>query len=251
MRERTGVEIKVGLLALIGMTILAVLVFSIGDYSLFQRRKQVNFIFSFAGGVETSAPVRMAGVKIGEVEEIELIKDELEQKTVVRVGVLIRSDITLYEDAKIYINSLGLLGEKYIEITDPGSIGEVEEGGMVRGRDPVPIEKITESTHRLVAELQELIGDDQVRGALKNSIYNFEQTTENLKNATGKVSKGEGTIGQLIYNDSFYNELDAFARDIRRRPWRLLKRDKETKERVPDKLKSETPTEDANRGFIQ
>ena len=122
---------------------------------------------------------------------------------------------------------------------------------MVRGRDPVPIEKITESMHRLVAQLEDLIGDEKVRGALKNSIYNFEATTANLKTATAKVSEGEGTLGQFIYNDSLYNELEGFARDIRRRPWRLLKPDKERKDRTPDKLDSSTSSSDANRGFIQ
>jgi phospholipid/cholesterol/gamma-HCH transport system substrate-binding protein len=257
MRERAGVEIKVGLLALIGFIILAVLIFSIGDYNLFQKRKEINLLFSFAGGVALSAPVNLSGVKIGEVKKIQLIYNEAEQKTGVQITVWLDQEVVIYDDADVFINTLGLLGEKYIEILNSGSSSNpmIQEGDTIRGHDPVPIEQLTKNTHRIVEKLDHLIeglndvvGDDEVKKSLKSTIYNLESVTAHLKHVTGQIRSGEGSVGHFVYNDSLYNELEGFAKEIRRNPWKLLKRGK-TKDSKEDTKDSELDS--SNKGFIK
>ncbi|MBI2871105.1 MAG: MCE family protein [Candidatus Omnitrophica bacterium] len=255
MKEQIGLEIKVGLMALIGLIVLAILVFSIGDYNFFQKRKQINLVFNYAGGVEESAPVRLAGVKIGEVHSVALVPvyDQMEQKTGVQVRVWLDRSIDIYENADVYVNTLGLLGEKYIEILTPGTTDQplVKHGGILRGHDPVPIEKITQSTHEIVGDLRTLlgglndvVGDEEFRESLKTTVYHFETTADNLRDATSKMRAGEGSLGNFVYNDSLYNELDGFAREIRKNPWKLLKKPK------TDEKEAEQKGGDSNRGFL-
>jgi len=37
-----------------------------------------------------------------------------------------------------------------------------------------------------------------------------------------KVKAGEGTVGKLFMDDGLYNELDAFVKDLKAHPWKLL-----------------------------
>jgi phospholipid/cholesterol/gamma-HCH transport system substrate-binding protein len=231
MRERSGVEMKVGLVTLVGLILLSILVFSIGDYDLLGRKRSVHLIFNFAGGVEASAPVRLAGVKVGDVKRLRLIANDEGEGTAVDIEVWIDQNIQIREDAEIYINSLGVLGEKYVEIIDPGVGRVVEPGGTVQGSDPVPIERLTHKAQDIVDELDDLlkhlndvVGDEEVKNSFKNTLHHMEGTFGNTEDITEKIRLGEGSLGQLINNDSLYTELDAFAKEIRRNPWKLLKK---------------------------
>jgi hypothetical protein len=104
-------------------------------------------------------------------------------------------------DSTIWVNTLGLLGEKYIEIM-PGKdyqhcLGKNES--MV-GVDPLAMHELVRLTNDIA--------------------HNFDQTI-------AQVNTKEGTVGKLLYDDSIYNELEALIMDIRQHPWKLFFRPKE------------------------
>ena len=109
-------ELKVGIFVLIGAVILFLIVFSVGDINLIKSGYHINVIFSFAAGIGPSAPVRLAGVGIGEVEGIHLFYDEKEKRTKAVLSAWIQQDTRIEEDATATVNTLGLLGEKYLEL---------------------------------------------------------------------------------------------------------------------------------------
>ena len=67
-------EIKIGLFLAIGLAILAVFIFVVGDFSTLFKAKGYMLYTHFAtvAGLEKKTVVRMAGVKVGEVEAIQL-----------------------------------------------------------------------------------------------------------------------------------------------------------------------------------
>lgn len=189
-------ELKVGIFILIGMAILFFIVFSMGDINLSKSIYHIKVTFSFASGIGPSAPVRLAGVGIGQVEGIKLIYSEKEQKTYAEVYAWINDGVKIEEDAIATINTLGLLGEKYLEIL-PGTPGKpvIGNNGALKGKDPVPMEKITENLAKLSDSVNVIV--------------------ERLKN-------GEGTIGKLLVDDTIYDNVAAFTEDIKKHPWKLL-----------------------------
>ena len=113
-------EVKIGLFVFIAIILLTIITFSIGDF-LFKSGYNIDVIFSFANGVQNSAPVRLAGIEVGEVKEAAVFKDQ-EGKTKVRLKLWLTSDANIENDSKVCINTLGLIGEKYVEII-PGTPG--------------------------------------------------------------------------------------------------------------------------------
>ncbi len=198
MDDSKTFELKVGVFILIGIAILFVVVFSIGDINLSKTGYRIKVLFNFASGIGPSAPVRLAGVGIGQVQGIHIIHDSKDDKTKAELTAWINDDIKIEEDAVVTINTLGLLGEKYLEIL-PGTAGSpvLKPNGVLTGKDPVPMEKITE---------------------------NLATLSESVKAIVDKIKKGDGTIGKLLNDDAIYNNLEAFTADIKKHPWKLLNR---------------------------
>jgi len=198
MDDSRAFELKVGVFILIGIAILFIIVFSIGDINLSKTGYKVKVQFNFASGIGPSAPVRLAGVGVGQVQGIQIIHDPKDKKTKAELTVWINDGAKIEEDAVVTINTLGLMGEKYLEII-PGTPGtpDVKPNGTLVGKDPVSMEKITE---------------------------NLAALSESVRAIVDKIKKGDGTIGKLLNDDAIYNNLEGFTADIRKHPWKLLNR---------------------------
>ena len=83
--------------------------------------------FRSADGVSVGTDVRLAGVKVGIVSDMELNPDTYRADTTITVldGVLVPDDSTLQ------ISSEGLLGGNYLEIVPGGSFDYLPEGGQI------------------------------------------------------------------------------------------------------------------------
>ncbi|MCX5706262.1 MAG: MlaD family protein [Candidatus Omnitrophica bacterium] len=200
---KTKTELKVGVFVFIGMIILAVFILSLGKVKTWASGYQVNFIFNFVNGVKNGAPVRFAGVDVGEVKLIRFYFDDKESKTKVRLSCRVNNSVKIPVDSTIWVNTLGLLGEKYVEI--------------MPGKD---------YNNCLLAN-QDLIGDDPMP---MNEVMKFAKNiASNLDLGVSKVVHKEGTVGKLLYDDKVYNELDALVTDLRKNPWKLFWKTKEKK----------------------
>ena len=237
-------EIKVGLFVFIAFVLLAVMIFSISDFytSQAQYTYPLRVRFSFVNGIDSGAPVRVAGVKVGEVRTIGVYRDETTQKVQVELGIRLSKDAVLEEDAVASINTLGLLGEKYLEIV-PGTPGKrvLSASEILMGKDSVSTERLVESSYQTVRELQQavgslnqVIGDPQTQEALKETLSNSKEATAQMtlfltqaNEVMGKINRGEGTVGQLLTKDDLYKDLKALTEDLKANPWKLFVRPKE------------------------
>ncbi|MBI4982669.1 MAG: MCE family protein [Candidatus Omnitrophica bacterium] len=201
---KTKLELKVGIFVIIGLAILVTFVLSIGKFKTWTAGYKVGFIFNFSNGVKVGAPVRFAGMDVGEVKHIGIIMPKNPgEKAQVNVVCWVRKQVNIPQDSTIWVNTLGLLGEKYIEIM-PGSDYE----------------------HCLVAN-QTLVGVDPL--AMHEVVRTAKNIVDNLDDSIERINRKEGTIGKLLFDDSVYNELDAFMKDIRKNPWKLFFKTKEKK----------------------
>jgi len=198
---KTKIEFKVGLFVFIGIVILTVFVLSIGGFKTWTSGYRINFIFDFVNGIKRGAPVRFAGVDTGVVKQLHFFFDSQENKTKVKVDCWLKKDARIPIDSTIWVNTLGLLGEKYIEIM-PGSNYTVvfAEGKEVRGVDPLAMHEVMR------------MANDIATG--------FKETMD-------KIKKGEGTVGKLLTDDSIYQNLEYMSADLRSNPWKLFFKGKE------------------------
>lgn len=252
MQKKEGVELKVGIFVLIALVALGMLVFRAGDFYL-KPGYTIRLVFDYVSGIEKSSPVHLAGVQVGEVTSVKVMRDP-EGVTQVELAARIDQGIYIEEDAEARISSLGLLGEKYVEIL-PGTVGTktLSEGSTLIGKAPIVLEKITQSGNRLIGKLEEtvdninkVVKDPEFQASVKNTFAktdktfthaevvtkNLLETTDDLKDAAksarvvlGRMRDGEGSIGRLLKDDTIAKDLEAFVKDIKAHPWKLLKKD--------------------------
>lgn len=112
MQSNATRDLVVGLFVLIGLTALAYLSLQVGGIELSQGEKiELKATFDDIGGLSARAPVRVAGVKIGQVAGIDL-DDDL--RATVRLEV--DADVGLSIDSSAAIRTAGLLGDQFIAV---------------------------------------------------------------------------------------------------------------------------------------
>lgn len=238
MYTRMNFELKVGIFIFIGIVILSVIIFSIGNFYSIKRGYTLNVIFGFANGIEIGAPVRYSGVTVGEIQEIEVYFYEKENRPMVKLSIWVAQNTWINENAKATINTLGLLGEKYLEIM-PGTRDTrlLQKGDTLRGSDPVSTEELARSTKDLVEKvgkladsIDKIAGDEAMRTSFKNTVLNMESLSGDLRDFLSNARQGKGTIGRLMSDDTLYNHIDEMILDIKAHPWKLLFKPPEPKE---------------------
>ena len=119
-------DFVVGLFVLAGLVAVAYLSLQIGGLSL-DRSGGLELFATFddIGGLSARAPVRIAGVRVGEVERIALDEDLR-----ARVVLDLRSDLALSIDSEASIRTSGLLGDQFIAL-EPGA----EDATLQAGED--------------------------------------------------------------------------------------------------------------------
>lgn len=200
---KTKMELKVGIFVFIGIVILTIFILSIGNFRTWTSRYNAIFVYNFINGVKIGAPVRFAGVDVGEVKEIKFYYVAEEAKTKVDIICSVQKEVKIPLDSTVWVNTLGLLGEKYIEII-PG-----------------------EDYSNVLASNQKMAGIDPL--AMHDVMRLAQGIAENINESIVKIKNKEGTLGKLLYEDTIYKELEALVTDIRKHPWKLFRKTKEKK----------------------
>jgi len=200
---KTKMELQVGIFVFIALVILVTFVLLIGNIRTWTSGYRINFTFYFVNGIRIGSPVRFAGVDVGEVKGIKFLPAPGGEREKIQITGWLRKDVKIPVDSAVWINTLGLLGEKYIEIM-PGQDynNNLAAGGTLLGVDPIAIHEVTRLAKNIVTDLDESIV---------------------------KIKNKEGTVGKLLYDDTIYNELEALVSDIRKHPWKLFWKTKENK----------------------
>ena len=230
-------EIKVGLFVFIAFVLLTVMVFSISDFYTGEPHYSLRLSFNFANGIQSGAPVRLVGVNIGEVRTVRIFRDETTQRNHAELDVLITKQAAIEEDSIAYINTLGLIGEKYVEIV-PGTPGGriLSSGETLKGKDSVPTEQLMETGFKMMQQaelaiesINKIVGDPGTQESLKGTSEKLNLLLGQANDILGRIREGEGTVGGLLTKDELYHDLKDLTADLKVHPWKLLYRPKGAK----------------------
>lgn len=187
MQKQSINKIKLGIFVIIGVALLLAGVYFIGETKkLFSTTFRVSAVFKDVNGLQVGNNVRFAGINVGTIEAIEIITD-----TNVKVDMIV--DVTTQEfikkDAKAIIGSDGLMGNKIMNIT-PGNNGtaHIENNDVIGTTIPVSF--------------------DDMLLKLKSTVDNASSITGNLGAVIGNIRRGKGTIGKLLMDSVFAENLD-------------------------------------------
>lgn len=200
-------EVKTGFMVIICLIILFGLTISVSKVGFFQKQYKIKAVFGKVAGIENDALVRLSGVEVGKVELVELIYDK-DGGTKVHATLLLNKDAKPRVDSKAFVTVLGLMGEKYIELSS-GSKGAafLKPGSTIQGEEPLQIEDLFEAGKKIAQEVEATLGDI---GRLARHLD--ELVVDNRKDI-------DAIIGNLKRTTS---NLEEFSDDIKRNPWKLM-----------------------------
>jgi len=194
-------EVKVGLFVFFGLLVLAYLTFTFGDIKLGKEKGYtVKVYFDTVSGLEEKAPVKIAGVDVGKVKEIRL------KGTKAEVILWIKDGVKIPKNAVAVIRTMGLMGEKYVEITDGNpSSGYVADGGTIgKGVSPADMDyliaqlsDIARDVKAVTATLKNSLGTPTAQEQIKDILANLQKTTEILAKLS---TSNERKIDAIVEN---------------------------------------------------
>jgi phospholipid/cholesterol/gamma-HCH transport system substrate-binding protein len=198
-RERNPVVIGAISLAVIALLIMGA--FRAQDLPLIGGGDTYYADFSESGGLKADDEVRIAGVRVGKVESVELDGDH------VKVTFRVKTDSDFGEQTQAAIKVKTLLGAMYLAL-EPAGDGQLAEGAEI------PVER-TSSPYDVVdafsglASTSERIDTDQLAKSLTTLADLTRNTPEEFRNALDGVSRLSTTIASRDDQiDSLLTNLD-------------------------------------------
>ena len=202
--SRTPLQLRVGVFVLASILIFAGLVYMLGrSAGLFERQYRLVASFGQIGGLIQGATVRLAGVPVGRVGEIRL-PEAGGAKVRVELLVARRVQDRIRADSLARIETLGLLGDKIIDVTlgSPGA-GILPDGGELRTEEPFDTARLTQQGADLLRNLVELSADLRTtlaRITASSAGTDVAETVRALRSLATEVERGQGVLHRLVYD---------------------------------------------------
>ncbi len=214
MANAKSIEVKVGVLILGALGILAAFVLLMGGLN-FQPTYKLYVDFDNPGAVQGGVPVRIAGVKVGKVKEVQFRGGAVDAKTgkrepLVRLELSLerRAQSTIHDNAVFFVTSQGVLGEQFLAI-DPGSVDRpvLAEGAVVRGLDPPRLDMLLAEGYELLHTTINAMRDnrediraafDGMRDTLKGTGHFFNQNRDRLDHIAQNADSAVQHADELV-----------------------------------------------------
>lgn len=228
--QQGGHALRVGIVMVLGIAILAGAIFSIGGgLRWLSGSEELTARFQRVNGLQVGSPVYLSGVNIGSVGSIQFPEDRRANFVVVRLRIEANAVARVRTDSVAKIESLGLLGDKFLLLT-AGSpdAPSVEADALIKSQDPVNyaallqargtgdlvanVLAISNSMRQLLDSVNEGHGilAELIRGpsnpqektltlaSMRETLDDLQKLTAKLEVAVDRVDRGQGVIGAML-----------------------------------------------------
>src|SRR5882724_119044 len=186
-------QLKVGVLILVALIILGISIIKLGQAgNLFGKRYKLVSFVNNASGLRVGGPVTVAGQLAGSIKEIKFLPPDLDTtrnlKLIVEVNYGLREQVR--QDSRAKIKTMGLLGDKVYDITvGTPRFRSLHEGDTLVVAPALDYEAVVQQASGAISEVVSL--------------------THDLKRVTVGITRGEGTLGQLVMNRQLYDQTNS------------------------------------------
>jgi phospholipid/cholesterol/gamma-HCH transport system substrate-binding protein len=224
--QAVGRRFRVGLVVLIALIAVMVGIFMVGRRAnLFRKKLPYETRFDSAAGLVPGNPVRLNGVTVGNVLEVRLSPEPADTSVEVVYDVDRRLRSRLRAGTRASIKTIGLLGDKYIDLAG-GSVSEpeIEVGGEIKAAPGAGLEKLLEGGGDLMTDLgaiarslKNILGRTEQGKGFLGAITSESEESERLGNSLNatlaslnailrSVQQGHGLLGKLLIDEKYGRE---------------------------------------------
>jgi len=211
-------ERRVGLFFALGLVILLVVIEMVGREGLFRRGYHLRARFDRVTGLRVGDPVRLAGVDVGSVSDLQTLERKVEVLLRIHRGTAIRKDATAA------IKQTSLLGGTHVDITfGTPTAPPLQDGEEIRTAEVGELGNIVGQVNEAAGEITRLArafneNQDRVFGQLSQILTENREgitgTIGSLRAVAARLEKGEGTLGKLLVDDALFRDLKTAAVNI-------------------------------------
>jgi phospholipid/cholesterol/gamma-HCH transport system substrate-binding protein len=226
----TSHSLRVGIVMVLGMTLLALAIFSIGGgLRTLEGSEELTAHFRHVNGLQTGAPVHLSGVSIGSVSSIRFPSDPRANYVIVRIKIVANAVKRVRTDSIAKIESIGLLGDKFLLLTDGSpDAPSVHPSTLLRSQDPVNYASLLQSRgttdvvanvlaisnsvrqlldtinqgHGILAELIKGPPNPQEKAltlaTIRQTLDNVQKLTADIDLTIDRIERGQGILGAML-----------------------------------------------------
>ena len=227
--EQDKYAVRVGLFSLFALILLVWGWAWLKSFSLFYQPQRFTAQFSDVAGLSRNATVNIQGVRVGTVDFVDFVNDPKHPEHNKKINVHVKitdSTIVVPEGAHISIQTLGLVGAKYIEIALPKDAAGNIIGGRPLGPDdvlvppaveePVRVELVINRVATKVDDIVSSIDTQKASGAINNlsqataklnkNMDQFKDAAESVTTASNRIAETAGQFTHTAENASAASE---------------------------------------------
>ncbi len=211
MNKQSLSYLKVGATSVVVVALL--LLFGTYISGKFNRDRHINILYADAKGIQKGEIIQMAGVNIGQVDEVGLTPDN--KRAMVRIGIHQGNNIP--QGSRFVIRS-GVLGNTHTLTVEPNyrATKEIPNDATVEGEAASGLDTALADSQKLIAQSQKLIGQSQdLVASFQRSAGAFEKlatdptTQKSLKNTLRNLD--ETTAGLPVLQRQVQSELSTLS----------------------------------------
>jgi phospholipid/cholesterol/gamma-HCH transport system substrate-binding protein len=210
--------LKVGILTLAALASVVVMSLKITqNQSGFGKHIQYQTILEDASGILEKTPIKVAGINAGRIKSIELDGNKA------LLTFEIQEKIKITPAARMKIKTVGLLGDKYIDMDIGTQEGErLAQNSMIptdggEGLDSLAKDAsaVLKDVKEITASIKNALKDDQGKNMVKQIVENVREVTESLRRITDtNEEKINGIINDIeSISSQLARETDRYQKD--------------------------------------
>ncbi len=213
-------ETRVGIFILVALGIFFFMSFKLGVFRLDRSNYNLYTVyFKDLSGIEKKADVKIAGVKVGWIENLGLVDDGRQAQA----QIMVSKDYILREDACATVRQEGLLGGKFLEVEPGDPMLTPLRGGESLGKpcksqvsfDEIlhKVKAIADNVEEITDSLAASVGGIEGKNQMRETINNIHLAAERFASFSEAIDRTLSGNEESI--NSMITDFSSFARDIR------------------------------------
>jgi len=187
--SRRGLEARVGALVVLAAVIAVVGTMWFQRFQFAETRYPIHVRFTEVGGLIAGDPIHVNGVERGKVQGVELVAPG---EVVVEMGI--REDVAVPVDSRIVLKSIGIMGERFVSITQGASSQMVQPGETIDGEFLMGMSEVMGSAGDILTDVQEAARSLREVAEMLTAQGKLQETMDNLADVSGSLR--EVTTGE-------------------------------------------------------